>query len=176
MKKLVLLIIVAAWLGLGMTLARFEWMKAHHQQPEFVARPYSDSRSCRQCHQQVYDDWKRSPHAKALTSTFPRMMDPGDKEASCLPCHTPQPVLETGLELPPLARDERREEGVSCITCHQAKEGMASSQTGLRGACRPVHEARLAQPELCQSCHNAHGTVDQWRASTFAARGQNSPR
>ena len=171
MKRLALLLIAVLWLILLGTIGYYQHLKSEERVPEFVKRPYFESSSCRQCHQEIYDEWKASPHAKALSSTFPRLMDPTDKQAACLPCHTPQPVLETGLDQPPLTRDQRREEGVSCTTCHQTADGMAAAHTGTRGSCNPIYDARISQPKMCESCHNAHGTVDQWRASRYAQDG-----
>lgn len=160
------------WTGFLAWLAYLGHLRQLGERPEFVRHPYATSASCRQCHAQVYDQWARSPHAHALESLAPRAMDPSDKEVNCRPCHVPQPVLEQPPGLPPLARLDHSPDGVSCATCHQQGEGFASLRSGLRGACNPIHQPRLASVDLCLSCHNAHGTVDQWRASRYAAQGK----
>lgn len=174
-RRLALLTLFGLGLGWACFLGWLAWMGQLRQtgvRPDFVRHPYSTSVSCRQCHAEVYDQWARSPHAHALESLAPRRMDPSDKETNCRPCHVPQPVLEQPAGVPPLARLDHPTEGVSCATCHQQGEGFASARPALRGACNPVYQPRLTSVELCMSCHNAHGTVDQWRSSSFAAEGK----
>ena len=167
-----LVLLALAWVGFLGYLVRQEHLRSTGVQPDFVRYPFLESGSCRRCHGRAWETWKASPHAKALHSLEPRNLSATDKVATCLPCHAPQPVLLSGRPgQPPLPREERRGEGVGCVTCHLAAEGMAARPGSRAGACRPVPTPALTSAELCQSCHNAHGTVDQWRASSWAARG-----
>lgn len=163
-----LVALALAWAGFLGYLARQEHQRASGVRPDFVRYPFLESGSCRRCHPEAWTAWKASPHAKALRSLDPRDMAADEKVATCLPCHAPEPVLLTKGE--PVAREERRAEGVGCATCHLAEGGMAARASG-GGACRPVRTPRLTSVDLCLPCHNAHGTVDQWRASAWARRG-----
>ena len=48
---------------------------------------------------------------------------------------------------------------------------VAGKLTNERVACRPIEQRELVRPEFCAGCHDQHGTVQQWRASRFAAPG-----
>lgn len=148
-------------------LARQEHLRASGARPDFVRYPYLESGSCRRCHAEAWESWAASPHAKALQSLEPRNLSAADKVATCLPCHAPEPIL---IVPGPVARDDRRSEGVSCVTCHLSAGGMAARRP-VEGACRPVALPIVESVDLCLPCHNAHGTVDQWRASAWPARG-----
>lgn len=162
-----LVLLALGWaLFLGV-LARQEVQRAAGVRPDFVRYPYLESGSCRRCHASSHEAWAASPHAKALRSLDPRDMSADEKVSACLPCHAPEPVL---IAREPVAREERRGEGVGCVTCHLTPEGMAA-RSAVQGACRPVASAALLSVDLCLPCHNAHGTVDQWRASSWAAQG-----
>jgi len=160
-----------AWLVFLGFLVHQELRRASGDLPDFVRYPYLEAESCCRCHEETCRQWSASPHAKALSSLQPRNLSRAEKIRTCLPCHAPQPVLLTGLGKPPIPRSARRGEGVGCTTCHLGPGGLASARPGARGACRPVHQPALLSVELCQSCHNAHGTVDQWRQSEWSRRG-----
>ncbi len=169
--RLVLVALALGWLVFLGFLGRQEALRASGRVPDHVRHPYLEADSCRRCHLETWGQWHASPHGRALFSLQPRNLSRGEKVRTCLPCHAPEPVLRTGLGSPPVPRQERRREGVGCTTCHLGREGIASARPGVRGACRPVHEPALVSVELCQSCHNAHNTVDQWRASGWATAG-----
>lgn len=169
---IVLLLLGLGWLAFLGFLARQEVLRSRGVRPDFVRYPFLESGSCRRCHSETWEAWNASPHAKALLSLAPRNLSATEKVATCLPCHAPEPVLLSANpgELP-LPREERRQEGVGCVTCHLTEEGMAARAGAAEGACRPVPTAALTSVDLCRSCHNAHGTVEQWQASSWAARG-----
>ncbi|GMU53424.1 MAG: hypothetical protein AMXMBFR33_25700 [Candidatus Xenobia bacterium] len=172
LARLTLLALGLGWLALlGLSLS-FEHRRRNDDPPEFVRHPYRESKSCQPCHQEIYSQWASSPHARAFVSVQPRNLAFSEKQEACLPCHTPEPVLNAPPGTPPLTRDWLLEEGVSCVTCHQKGEAIAGAHQDARGACNPVYTPELVKVELCQSCHNAHNTVDQWRASRFPAQGQ----
>ncbi|MFN8610674.1 MAG: multiheme c-type cytochrome [Vulcanimicrobiota bacterium] len=158
-----LLGLAAIWAAFLGDLFWLDRLRRSGLSPDFVRHPYATAKSCGQCHSAQFTQWAGSPHARALGSLGPRQLNPGEKVENCLPCHAPEPVLQAGLEHPPLARAQERGDGVSCQSCHQLEKGVAAGPNPPPGACQPHADGRLTSVELCQACHNAHGTVDQWR-------------
>jgi hypothetical protein len=68
-----------------------------------VASGFIGSGSCRVCHQAAYEQWRASPHARALDSLPPQ----DQKDSRCLQCHA-KDVAQGG------------DAGVTCETCHGA--------------------------------------------------------
>jgi len=128
--------------------------------------PYYASRSCKKCHKEIYDEWKSSFHAQSWTDPLVENLSNNFKEADCIPCHAPQPVLLTRSEgSTPIPREKMRKTGVNCLSCHRIQQGVATSRIADNQPCRPVHDSRIRDIKLCQSCHNLHGTVDDWKAT-----------
>lgn len=86
--------------------------------------------ACKQCHEEIYDQWKTSMHANSsalkdpIHSAFYQMTvgDPTKEDVTahnkfpvCLKCHAPVAALEktTKLDAAPAYKD-----GVGCVTCH----------------------------------------------------------
>lgn len=142
------------------------------------ARTFTSSQQCRDCHQEVYQEWEGSQHAKSWINPAVRMLSNDFANQDCIDCHAPRPVYVTGIGERVLPRETRRVEGVDCIACHQLPSrdgqdgGMAGTLDDPSAACRPVAVRTLYSPELCAGCHNQHQTVDQWRASKYPALGQ----
>ncbi|MCI0343137.1 MAG: cytochrome c family protein [Planctomycetales bacterium] len=142
-----------------------------------------DPATCRACHAAVVADWEADFHSKARTD--PEMdnmvLNKGFVQTDCNSCHAPRPVFERGLAVTPARRELHPERGVDCVSCHATAEGMASAKPGAdrmtlpngsRPPCRPVYRPGLGIPEHCGSCHNQHGTVDQWRQTSYAEPGE----
>ena len=90
------------------------------------------------------------------------------REEECIRCHAPVPLRESPDWDTPLARVERQEEAVTCLTCHQSGEHMAGTQPGLTGACNPIADPAQGDPtKICAACHNQHKTVDEWRDGPY---------
>jgi hypothetical protein len=71
-----------------------------------------------------------------------------------------------------LPRRTHFEEGTSCITCHLAPDGgILGRQSRPDAPCKPQASTEFLAVDACASCHNQHGTTDQWRASHFAQQG-----
>jgi hypothetical protein len=133
---------------------------------------WTSSRQCAECHAQPYAEWSASWHAQAWTDVEVRKQSNDFSNKDCIDCHSPQPVLVSGLGERVLPRQTRQIEGVDCITCHLAPDGrIAGTLDNASAACRPTAARELLQPEFCAGCHNQHGTVDQWKASRYAQPG-----
>ncbi len=163
----VLAIGVVAWLG-------FELAGGPSRDGGTSSTPmtFATSADCRQCHAEVYDEWAMSEHANAWTGPEVRLLSMDFANQDCIDCHAPSPVFQSGIGERVRPRNVRQVEGVDCITCHLLPDGgVAGTRSDPRAACRPVARAELSSAEHCAGCHNQHGTVDQWRASRFAAQG-----
>ncbi|MFH2001470.1 MAG: multiheme c-type cytochrome [Planctomycetota bacterium] len=133
---------------------------------------------CRECHPQVYEEWKNSWHAMAWLDPFVREKQMADnfKKKDCIPCHAPRPIFERGLGPGQrvVERASFREDGVDCISCHKLPEGgFASAHEGVKGPCDPVPHPGIRSVALCTPCHNQHNTVDEWSEAPEDLRGEN---
>lgn len=136
------------------------------------ASVWHSSSQCQSCHEQVHGEWKESWHAQSWIDPEVRLLSSDFANADCIDCHAPRPVFETGIGQRVLPRSVRRVEGVDCIACHVLPEGGVAGTRDVPGAaCQPRARAELSSPDLCASCHDQHGTVQQWRASRYAQAG-----
>jgi hypothetical protein len=127
---------------------------------------------CERCHQAVVVEWQESAHARAFTSEAFQRATHGERAEACTSCHAPAPLPASGR---PTLRSARREEGVTCITCHLAT-GPGIAPLTMRGPASrslpvEVHPVIAEDPsyrssELCGGCHEA--TFSEWeRAPTL---------
>lgn len=133
---------------------------------------WQSSAQCKACHEDVYAEWHGSHHQIAFTNPEVRALSDDFKKEECMDCHLPRPLAVTGFGKRTLPRRTHFDEGVSCITCHLGADG------GILGRhdrpdvpCRPRASAEFLAVDACASCHNQHGTTDQWRESHWAAQG-----
>ena len=128
---------------------------------------------CGNCHQEIYQEWSHSMHAKAWSEPyFQADFVYDDSKQTCLNCHTPlenqqenrvlgfkdrekfHPILERNPDYDPLLRDE----GVTCAVCH-VREGKIVGPFSTSTAPHPV----VAAPEMasgmrpCDRCHVVSG-------------------
>ena len=122
--------------------------------------------SCAVCHQDEYDQWKKSRHATAgVNENFQaQFLDPkGGRKQWCLNCHAP--INPGGGLLPtqePAGIDDAFREapywltrGVGCITCH-VRDGkiLVTRVTKESSRHHPVRLApELGKAEFCAGCH-----------------------
>lgn len=128
--------------------------------------------ACGGCHREVYEEWSRSLHARAWTNPNARAATADFQKKSCRPCHSPLPVLVSGLERQPDLRDFNHDDGVHCLSCHGLADGVAAARTVEGAPCRPRFEPRLLQAEMCQPCHEpTHQAFAEFRTSDAFALG-----
>ncbi|HSR67901.1 MAG TPA: multiheme c-type cytochrome [Acidobacteriota bacterium] len=160
---------------------------------------YTSARTCGQCHQDIYNSWKKSLHAFSLMdpvfdTAFMQAVKEGGEEARrrCLHCHAPLSMMSGDYQL----TEGVTREGVSCDFCHtvtqvhlDGREKPYSVDLGIvkRGvikkAASPAHEVAFSelhgQSEFCGGCHNyiaasgalIMGTYSEWRQGPYAAEG-----
>jgi len=122
---------------------------------------------CAECHEELYDEWSRSPHANAAKSElFAASLEHAD-EHDCNRCHAP---LARRIDDPQTVA-----EGVTCEVCHRMQaatatpdganfELVASPATKYGPLCDATypyfHEADclpfFSESKLCGSCHLLH--------------------
>lgn len=164
------LLLAGAWLGYRLFVASAPDTEAGTQGAG--AGGWHSSAQCQSCHAQVYAEWQDSWHAQSWIDPEARLLSSDFANADCIDCHAPRPVFETGIGQRVLPRSVRRPEGVDCIACHVLPEGgVAATRDAPQAACQPQARAELSSPDLCASCHDQHGTVQQWRASRYAQPG-----
>ncbi len=175
-------VLLAAWLAAGVAPAcsdgSSEGPASRATAPPDHPEPLTFTRSaeCAPCHQTIYDEWKSSQHEFAWRNPEPRRPELSDNFANrtCIPCHAPRPVFETGFGLNVLERSENRTDGVDCFTCHRHRNAILTASPDLvePGApCHPRTEPRVADVELCAPCHDQHKTLQDWKHSEYGPGG-----
>lgn len=98
---------------------------------------------------------------------------PKEKQDACRSCHAPT-LIHVGQDKPvtPGLRENNREDGVSCVSCHLDTEGNIHGKFDL-SAPHPTVQDPLFTParsaELCAACHQAdqmapnQQTVSEWK-------------
>lgn len=116
---------------------------------------------CGACHEEIYAEWQASMHAKAM-SDFLFLYLPAENREECIRCHAPVPLRDVDFDVP-VARLDRREDAVSCLTCHQMGDQIAAPHEGVEGPCNPVYDAAQTDArKMCFGCHDQHGTGKEW--------------
>lgn len=126
--------------------------------PEQVA---STARSCRSCHQRLYDEWAGGAHAEAfLSPLFQERWRERRRPESCLQCHAPESVFERGPHRLPESRKAVLEEGVSCISCHRHGSAMVGPHRTPDAAHPTIQDATIRSVGMCASCHDGARECD----------------
>ena len=137
--------------------------------------------ACAGCHAEVAEEWAVSAHAIAWVDEFYReeLVDKKRPEL-CYGCHAPEPLLAGVLGGKPATRDDARELGVNCESCHQDASGAI---LGPRGTAVDAHPSKVSEHmhvpgsiELCSACHSTNigpviGIAKDFAAAGLAARG-----
>ena len=131
---------------------------------------------CQSCHSTIWKEWARSLHAKSWTNPIYQQMakDFPNRVETCDPCHSPKPILVTGLGKMPQLRQERKDSGINCLTCHVDSKGAMHGPKGVQSADfhLNVEDPNYAQnpTQLCASCHGqpsvtAHQQIVDWHVN-----------
>jgi nitrate/TMAO reductase-like tetraheme cytochrome c subunit len=122
--------------------------------------------SCAPCHLQVYEEWEASLHHRAWINDNVRTATADFTQTECRPCHSPMPVLSTGLDAPPAVRDFNHRDGVHCLSCHGRPDGVAALRTVPDAPCRPRQDERLSSARMCWPCHEpTHHAFQEYEQS-----------
>ncbi len=133
--------------------------------PELVEKGPKSPKSerCGDCHQDIYREWKDSPHAGSFTNEAFREETNDYHFTFCLGCHAPETIF-TDEKIKP--RNENKSEGVNCNSCH-LNDCKLSGPTPAHGP-HPIAAENpfFRSSELCGKCHV--GTYAAWQASGTA--------
>lgn len=130
---------------------------------------FLSAEACGRCHGAIYEEWKQSFHGQAMSDPlFLELSEDVVNKEECIRCHAPVSLREAQFETP-VARASRREDAISCLSCHQDGANVAGPFGGLEGACRPVGDPRQRDVvKICFPCHNQHDTGNEWLAGPYA--------
>ena len=84
---------------------------------------WQSSQQCKQCHQDVWDEWYGTHHQISYLNPEVRAQSDDFRNKECQACHLSQPVSITGFAERTLPRQTRPTEGIGCITCHLGHGG-----------------------------------------------------
>jgi nitrate/TMAO reductase-like tetraheme cytochrome c subunit len=145
-------LILAAAAGCAVAAAAQDSRPPSRRAPhERIDRPSVEA--CGACHAEVYREWSQSLHFRAWTNANVRAATNQFAMEGCRACHSPMPVLATGLDSRPSFRDFNREDGVHCLSCHGLEDGVAAARDVPDAPCRPRRDERILKAELCYPCH-----------------------
>ncbi|MCC6737425.1 MAG: hypothetical protein IT452_00140 [Planctomycetia bacterium] len=142
---------------------------------------------CQLCHAEYVKEWMDSYHAKAWTDEMyvaAKNAAPKDKQASCNPCHAPNPT-QPALGKAPTLRTKNQHEGVACISCHQIPTpgkpedigtmvGPLPADQMVKGHPNKQDKAMGEKPTICISCHGTdrdHNQYESWKGSVYEKEG-----
>lgn len=168
--------------------------------PEVEAK--LDPQSCATCHQDKFEEWQTSLHAKAFSPGLIGQLLTYSKEEtqSCLNCHAPLAEQATAFEAARKKGKGHMQEaqglaasGHVCAACHvrgQKRFGPPKRDTGLVGQSDPAsphggvfRTKDFERSDFCAACHQfsqdqavngkpLENTVEEWKASPQAKQGQ----
>ena len=156
---------------------------------------------CGSCHPQHYDQWRRSFHARSLTSddfvrTFSQYLESVGAQARedpqssmvCLSCHAPLlkhagPEIVRRVAGSVLARETEKLAGfeVGCLACHLTGDHIFAGPIE-KPQDNPVHLSKFSrsyrEPSFCADCHTwtastipCSNVYTEWKISRAAKRG-----
>lgn len=164
------------------------WAKPIENLPNLKGVGAPTAKNCGGCHTEIYEEWKRSTHANALSdiqfqSELAKLSSP---KWICLNCHIPvqnqRETIITGLqngdylspvEIPnPNFNIEMQAEGVTCATCHVRVDSNSKESyvIGGTGGTTPPHPVKIDRKQLlnrCYDCHNETYTLNESLICSF---------
>ena len=139
----------------------------------FLLSEYLDSKSCDECHPNIYKEHASSMHSKSaiysdeLHTKMKEAMTP--RKYDCAICHTPAVKNLRSLmqgETQASEFDHRLKDGVSCSYCHQISKVIFTKEKGinfstLSDTMKPTFFGNLKNPESSDK-HNSSSTNENY--------------
>ena len=156
-------------------------------EPQIHFRPEKleglENHACASCHAEVADEWASSAHGLAWQDEqYQRALEETRRPESCRACHVPEPLLANDSLVERIeARQDARDFGISCESCHLGKGG---TMLGPRGTPVEAHPSRASEVfagsgsnALCILCHSTTigpviGVAKDFTSSGQAERGR----
>ncbi|MFN7131748.1 MAG: cytochrome c family protein [Myxococcales bacterium] len=115
-----------------------------------LAADFIGPESCRTCHPAAYEQWKKTPHARAMDALTPQQK----RDPRCVSCHSPD--------------ESRGVSGVSCESCHGG--GQYYYPSYVMKDPELARAVGLVDPsqKMCVKCHDAN--APSLKPFDFAAR------
>lgn len=154
---------------------------------------YASSQQCKICHGQIYNEWKESMHANALSDPiFQGALTQQKDKTICISCHAPTTMLTGDFNL----TNDITKEAITCDFCHtvsglnasnplqpfipspgEIKYGQYADSTS--AAHKTKYLELLTKAEFCAACHElvfpdglvVPGTYTEWKNSDYAKIG-----
>jgi len=137
----------------------------------FLNGKYLDSKSCKECHEKIYNEHKKSMHHKS--SLFKDEIHKKIKQITtpnkypCALCHMPAVEnlrdIITGKEKPD-PKDKKQSDGVSCFYCHQITKVMKLKHKNInfynyKGENKPTFFGNLKKPDTSDKHKNSSNEI-----------------
>jgi hypothetical protein len=124
------------------------------------------SLDCKECHEEIYEEWKTSRHRDAYTNRLYQESYAREPLTWCTNCHAP--FLEAGLDANQPELRFRKEEGVSCLVCHVREDKiLVSSIPKKPKEHRYIESPYMKESEFCGSCHQFNFPVGTGKEKDF---------
>lgn len=111
---------------------------------------------CATCHCAIYEEWSSSLHALACDSpvfVYKKEKSTSAGRSSC-DCHSPETVAGKEMDAAPAARQDSRQSGIDCLSCHvDAGQTIWSSAEPLYVPHWTNQAERYSGAEFCAGCH-----------------------
>ncbi|MCW8884041.1 MAG: cytochrome c family protein [Cellvibrionaceae bacterium] len=170
--------VILPWLIAGGVASAQEASSQAHAKLTVTSPP----EACQGCHENIFDEWKDSFHAKATTSPAFRGMftlfdfsTQGQSVPECLNCHATDTKLSGDYEgmRQAILADEPNTRGVTCTACHAMRavkdipELLVPAQISpVKLPMHNVERSDLFKKEvMCSACHdynNSHAAKGDW--------------
>jgi hypothetical protein len=188
-------VIVSALSSLGLTSS----FTKEFSKVDISKGSFTSSVVCGRCHSDIYDHWRNSLHARAVSDPIFQTAyfeiyttSAGEAKYLCLKCHSPTTQITRDFDL----RQGISNEGITCDYCHSVKAlssgegeypfvvepgpikwGPWESSTGR--AHKTAYSPLFESASFCSGCHefvNQHGlpvleTYSEWKQSPYAREG-----
>jgi len=141
-----------------------------------------EGEKCGACHADALAEWLSTAHAVSwLDEDYREALKEKSRPQTCHGCHTPKPLLASGLTARAEARSELQDLGIACTSCHSAEDGVVLGPAGRPSS---AHSARAsdfmtekASSALCSVCHATNigpvvGIAKDFESSKQQERGR----
>ncbi|EOQ87270.1 cytochrome c554 and C-prime [Leptospira yanagawae serovar Saopaulo str. Sao Paulo = ATCC 700523] len=164
------------------------WVRPIENLPDLKGVGAPTAKNCGNCHSEIYEEWKLSTHANALSDIQfqSELAKPSSPKWICLNCHIPlqnqRETIVTSLrggnyfepiQIPnPKFNAEMKEEAITCATCHVRVDSNTNESyvIGGSGDTSPPHPIKINREFLqnrCNDCHNETYTLNESLICSF---------